>query len=445
MTPLSMDRLRNCLEGIVPAGIATCDAFGVPNVTYISQLMYVDHIHIALSFQFFNKTRENILVNPVATVLMMDPDTAARYRLRIRYLRTETSGPLFERMKAKLAGIASHTGMVGVFRLLGADVYRVMDIESVPGHTLPTPPSTPATLPALRRCTDALAACTSTDALVDSLQQGLERHFGIEHQSLLMADCAAEHLCVIASRGYERSGAGAEIAFGDGIVGVAAREATPIRLMFPSAEYAYSRAVRERIAADDSLPATAEEIPLPGLASPASQLAVPLLARERCLGVLFVESRYLCRFDYDLEDALVALCAQFALALQALQVEPVEDTPAAPAPVASVPRGDTVHVRHFARDNSVFFDDTYLIKGVAGAILKRLIEIHVQTGRTEFSNRELRLDPNLRLPEICDNLDTRLILLTRRLLDRAEDVRIEKTGRGRFRLRLTRPVQLETS
>jgi hypothetical protein len=31
------------------------------------------------------------------------------YRLLIRYLRTEISGPLFERMKAKLAGIASHT------------------------------------------------------------------------------------------------------------------------------------------------------------------------------------------------------------------------------------------------------------------------------------------------------------------------------------------------
>ncbi len=443
MSLLSMDRLRNCLEGIVPAGIATCDPNGMPNVTYISQLMYVDDVHIALSFQFFNKTRENILANPVATVLMMDPDTAARYRLRIRYLRTETAGPLFERMKAKLAGIASHTGMVGVFRLRGADIYRVLDIESVPGRTLPSAPLTPAALPALRRSADALATCNSIDALVDTLQSALERHFGIEHQSLLMADCAAERLCVIASRGYANSGAGAEIAFGDGIVGVAAREGTPIRLMFPAVEYAYSRAVRDRIAPEDGLPEPGEEIPLPGLVAPASQLAVPLLAMGRCLGVLYVESRQLCRFNYDLEDALVTLCAQFSLALRALQAEPGDETPVTAAPPGAVPDGQPLRVRHFARDDSVFFDDAYLIKGVAGAILKRLLEIYVDCGRTDFSNRELRLDPCLRLPDICDNLDTRLILLTRRLIDRSDDVRLEKTGRGRFRLQLNRPIQLE--
>jgi len=444
MNPLSLDRLRNCLEGVVPAGIATCNPDGIPNVTYISQLMYVDDDHVALSFQFFNKTRENILSNPVATVLTMDPDTAARYRLRIRYLRTETRGALFERMKAKLAGIASHTGMVGVFRLLGADIYRVVDIERVPGRTVPAPPLTPATLPALRRCSDALNTATSIDELVDTLQHGLELHFGIEHQSLLMADCDAKRLCVIASRGYPASGAGAEIAFGDGIIGVAAREVTPIRLMFPSAEYAYSRAVRDRLGPEDGLPPPGEEIPLPGLAEPASQLAVPLHVRARCLGVLYVESRHLCRFDYDLEDALVTLCAQFALTLQALELEPGEDAPALPSATMAAPVGRPLRVRHFARDDSVFFDDSYLIKGVAGAILKRLLDIHVQSGRTEFSNRELRLDPCLRLPEICDNLDTRLILLTRRLLDRSDAVRIDKTGRGRFRLRLTRPIQLET-
>ena len=49
-------------------------------------------------------------------------------------------GALFERMKAKLAGIASHTGMSGVFRLLGSDIYRVSEIERIPGAALAPPP-----------------------------------------------------------------------------------------------------------------------------------------------------------------------------------------------------------------------------------------------------------------------------------------------------------------
>ncbi|HRK68418.1 MAG TPA: pyridoxamine 5'-phosphate oxidase family protein, partial [Hyphomonas sp.] len=112
-----VDAIRPCLEGVIPAVMATCDADGTPNVTYISQVEYVDARHIALSFQFFNKTRRNVLANPVVELIVVHPATGAMFRVAARYLRTETAGPLFERMKAKLAGIASHTGMSGVFRL----------------------------------------------------------------------------------------------------------------------------------------------------------------------------------------------------------------------------------------------------------------------------------------------------------------------------------------
>jgi adenylate cyclase len=106
--PLSIPTLRRCFEGAIPATIATCSRDGTPNVSYVSEVHYVDRQHVALSFQFFSKTRQNVLENPRATVLVIHPDTGAQYKLAVRYLRTEESGPLFECMKAKLAGLASH-------------------------------------------------------------------------------------------------------------------------------------------------------------------------------------------------------------------------------------------------------------------------------------------------------------------------------------------------
>jgi len=130
-TALTLDSLRDCFEGIVPAVLATVDPGGMPNVSYISQIHYVDPGRVALSYQFFNKTRRNILATRTAAVEVVDPLTTAFYQLDLDFETTESEGPLFESMKARLAGIASHTGMEGVFRLMGADIFRVRAIRQV--------------------------------------------------------------------------------------------------------------------------------------------------------------------------------------------------------------------------------------------------------------------------------------------------------------------------
>ncbi|WP_310565557.1 GAF domain-containing protein [Hydrogenophaga sp.] len=450
MKAVALGEVRPCLEGAIPAIMATTGADGTPNVAYISQVFYVDERHVALSFQFFNKTRRNILEHPRATVLLLHPVTAQFYRLHLRYLRTETGGPVFESMKAQLAGIASHSGMASVFVLRGADLYEVLDIERVDGQPLPGAAPRCSLLGALRRGSERLAQATTLDTALEATLQTLERDLDIAHAMVLIIDPATQRLYTVASCGYATSGVGSEIALGDGVIGVAAREGTPVRIVHMTSAYLYSQAVRSGLEDHGLAPSEGTEIPYPGLPEPHSQLAVPLRSGDRVLGVLFVESPQDLRFGFEDEDLLVLLGGQLAASIDRLQEAPEPAADPGPGSVPSavrpaVPQGPALQVRYYPVNHSVFINNAYLIKGVAGAILWKLLRDHLHGGRHEFCNRELRLDPQLGLPDVVDNLEARLLLLSRRLQEQCPALRIEKTGRGRFRLHLDRPVELQAT
>lgn len=431
MTAFDLRALRGAMEGIAASTLCTCDADGMPNASMISQVHWVDDTHVALSYQFFNKTRRNLLATKQASVQIFDPRTLAQHRLDLDYVETQTSGPLFETMKAKLAGIASHHGLEKVFRLLGADIFRVVEVEQV----LP-PRAQPgclgvSLLSAVRLCVDELSRCRDFDELADAVLDGMVRHLGVSNAILLMAE-GDGRLYALGSRGYAVSGIGAEILPGEGVIGVAAREGVPIRIGHMSADYRYGAALGAAAQRAGLLAEAPAGVPFPGLGTPHSQIAVPVMAEGRVLGVLFAESDEVMRFDHECEDALMLVACQLGATMALLREEEPEDSPV--APLQGTEASDRVIVRHYPRDDSIFIDHDYLIKGVAGAILWRLLREHAATGRTDFTTRELRLDRSLRLPDHAENLDARLVLLRRRLAERGACLQIEKTGRGLFRL-----------
>jgi adenylate cyclase len=442
---LTLGQIRGALEGAIPAIQATCDMDGVPNITFLSKVQYVDEKHIALSYQFFSKTRRNILANPHSQMTVVHPLTSQIYRMRLRYLHTQSSGPLFEQMRAQLEGIASHTGMAGVFRLRGSDVHEVCEVEAVPCATLPLPDAARNPLAALRRASEKLTACVDLGGLLDTLLDMLVQEFGIEQALLLMHDEGGSRLYTVGSRGYASSGVGSEIAMGDGVIGVCAQARTAIRINWMTHAYRYSQTIRDSVLQDGMGNALKTAIPYPGLVDPQSQLGVPLLRGSKVLGVLLVESRQELRFTYDDEDALVALAGQASACIEALRESPVDPVPTSRSAAeqgAKPVSGSTLRVRRYCGTDSIFLDDEYLIKGVAGAILWRLLTLHCSTGRSEFTNRELRLDPNVRLPDVTDNLEARLILLRRRMSEQASGLELQKSGRGQLRLVVSRPIEL---
>ncbi|HEX6418271.1 MAG TPA: GAF domain-containing protein [Acidimicrobiales bacterium] len=454
-TRVALRDLRDCFEGAVPAVIATAAADGTPNVTYLSKVRMVDDERVALSNQFFSKTSRNLAENPRASVLVIDPTSYDQYRLTLVYERTDRRGPVFDRLRGDVDVVAALGGMQDVFKLRAADVYRVVRIDQVPaavhhaGERLaprPRPARADAGDPERLAAIGArLGRCPDLDTLVAATMAGLAGLFGYEHALLMLLDESGERLYTIASHGYEAEGVGSEVPVGEGIAGMVAARCAPIRLGNLRQSEKYSRRVRRSFERRGDLAPDAR-IPVPGLLRAQSRVAVPAMALGQLVGVLMVESLEPVAFG-PADEALLTVVA--SIVANALEVERARERAAdVTVPPGAVPRSApdpsaATLVRFFAGDGSTFVGGDYLIRGVAGRILWSLLRHHEREGRVDFTNREARLDPSLGLPEYRDNFESRLVLLKRRLDERAAPVRIEKTGRGRFRLHVEGVLRLE--
>jgi hypothetical protein len=158
---------------MIPATICSCSREGTPNLTYLSIVHLLDTRHVGLSYQFFNKTRTNILENPQAQVLVVSPETLGQYRLDLQYVRTETEGPSFERMKMRLDAVASQSGMGGVFKLRGVDVFEVLDCRPVSSEFRSEVAHKADYLPELDSFTERLSACGDLDSLLSAALEAL--------------------------------------------------------------------------------------------------------------------------------------------------------------------------------------------------------------------------------------------------------------------------------
>jgi len=124
--------IRAALDNGLPALMVTCSADGTPNATVISKVYYVDDAHVALSFQFFNKTIRNVRENPRAWAGVTDFIGRTDWALNLAFEHSETEGPIFDAMDMQIEAIASVTGMSGIFKLRAADIYPKCAVERRP-------------------------------------------------------------------------------------------------------------------------------------------------------------------------------------------------------------------------------------------------------------------------------------------------------------------------
>jgi len=380
--------------------------------------------------------------------------------LRLRYERSETSGPVFDSMTLRIEAIESYCGLKGIFKLLAADVYEVVSAEKTLEET-GAPEGTSwitgsrtsldpvFTMRALQSLAQRIHQADSLECLLESILAALEEFFGFNHSMILLTGRNEGELVTIATRGYPNNGVGAEARFGEGIVGMVAEARKPIRISGLIRAMLYGQAIRAR-ATEQGVTSLQHRIALPGLAQPESQLGVPLLVRSDLIGVLCIESESPYRFHEEDRSTVELLGSYVAIAIQNMMLkERVEAADAPPPTKQTNPEPRSANhpakreVVYYRGDECVMVDGEYLIRSLPANIFWKLVTTRAVEGRMEFTNRELRLDKSLNLPEWKDNLESRLLLLRRRLEQKCPDIRIVPRARGRFALELECELSLQ--
>jgi adenylate cyclase len=176
---VTLESIASCFEGIVPSSICTCSPDGTPNMTYLSVVHLIDSHHVGLSYQFFNKTRENMVHNPLVQVVVISASNLRQYRLDLRYERTDTEGAVFDRIKTRLDAVASQTGMSQVFRLHGVDIFEVLDCRPMNAETGGEGLLKADYLPLIEEFTARLAACSGLESLINTSLDALSAAAGL--------------------------------------------------------------------------------------------------------------------------------------------------------------------------------------------------------------------------------------------------------------------------
>jgi adenylate cyclase len=156
----------------------------------------------------------------------------------------------------------------------------------------------------IQQISSEISSTLDLDRILAISLDAMEAVLGFRHSMILLASADERTLKVVASRGYDGN-TGAEIAVGQGVLGVAARRRQVLRMGNVASQRAYLASVRARTeaAGAGSLAPVAE---MPGLANAQSQLAIPLVVKNRLVGVLGVESEMASGFD-ELDEMLLSI------------------------------------------------------------------------------------------------------------------------------------------
>ena len=163
----------------------------------------------------------------------------------------------------------------------------------------------------IQQISSEITSTLDLDRILDTILSAMDRILGFQHAMILLKEQLADRLRVVASRGYDYTTVGAEIELGYGVVGVVAKHKKMMRVGNIGASVSYLTTVRAKLEEAGQQGLSHATAKLPSLPNVQSQLAIPLLVKDRLIGVLAVESPRPNAFD-ELDEILLSIVANQA-------------------------------------------------------------------------------------------------------------------------------------
>ena len=162
----------------------------------------------------------------------------------------------------------------------------------------------------LRRIALEINSTLDLDSIYDVVLRTMDEFFGFHHSIILLLE-DADRLRVVAAHGYENQALGGTVAVGLGVVGTVAKRRRLMRVNHLRAQHAYFARIRRQMEEAGRATELGEMVPVPGLPDADSQIAIPLVIKDRLVGVFSVESREQRQFS-EHDETLVTIVASLA-------------------------------------------------------------------------------------------------------------------------------------
>lgn len=210
------EEMHPALMGVVPSTLITCSKDGIPNISNISRVWYVDAHHVAIANHMLKKSIHNLHENPVAFIRTTDPTTFSTWELEVRYIGSKNNGEIFENMKKQYEVLQMMMESVVPITVHSAELFIVLSAKI---------------------CTEESSHLQLKTELYHLLLEELDKKLGWKHSAVWSIEDDPREFAIAAIRGLDEEIAGK---FLQKVVHWSFEQEKPVRIFNIRSQYQYA-------------------------------------------------------------------------------------------------------------------------------------------------------------------------------------------------------------